>query len=573
VPRGEVGDSEQDPDESFDTEESEAPVTRRRSDLADTESFAGVDELGPRAHEYGDDSDAALGGVDEAFSAGGGARGGIGGIGQLGDNLATGPVPDLGDAGELELHELDDQGEAEAAVDPNGENARRELFAVEAELNQRWPETKIEPSLARISALVNLLGEPHRGYPILHVAGTNGKGSTTRMIDALLTRMGLRVGRYTSPHLQLVTERIALDGAPIPAAKYVDLYHDIAPYVAMVDGAGQPGTPAMSKFEVLTGMAFAAFADAPVEAAVFEVGMGGTWDATNVADADVAVITPIGIDHVEYLGSDITKIAAEKAGIIKPGSVAVIAEQESEVLRVLTERAIEVDASVARAGSEFGVLEREIAVGGQMLKLQGLGGVYEEIFLPLHGAHQAANAALALAAVEAFFGAGKDRQLVVEAVREAFAEVETPGRLERVRSAPTILLDAAHNPHGARALAKSISEEFAFRRLAAVVGVMAEKDARGILEALEPVISDLVVTRNSSPRAMPLEELNELAISVFGEDRVVAESSLDAAIETAIGLVEQSDDPEEPLAGGGVLITGSVVTVGEARTMFGKDPA
>jgi dihydrofolate synthase/folylpolyglutamate synthase len=573
VPRGEVGDSEEDADESFDTEEYETPVTRRRSELADPESFAGVDELGLRAHEYGDDSDPDLDGADEAFSAGGGARGGIGGIGQLGDNLATGPVPDLAEAGELELHELDDQGEPEPAIDPNGDTALHELFAVEAELNQRWPETKIEPSLTRISALVNLLGEPHRGYPILHVAGTNGKGSTTRMIDALLTRMGLRVGRYTSPHLQLVTERIALDGAPIPPAKYVDLYHDIAPFVAMVDGAGGPGGPAMSKFEVLTGMAFAAFADAPVEAAVLEVGMGGAWDATNVADAEVAVITPIDIDHVEYLGSDITKIAAEKAGIIKPGSVAVIAEQEPEVLRVLTERAIEVDASVARAGSEFGVVEREIAVGGQLLKLQGLGGVYDDIFLPLHGPHQAANAALALAAVEAFFGAGKDRQLVVEAVREAFAEVETPGRMERVRSAPTILLDAAHNPHGARALAKAINEEFAFRRLVAVVAVMAEKDARGILMALEPVISELVVTRNSSPRAMPLEELNELAISVFGEDRVVAESSLDSAIETAIGLVEQSDDPEEPLAGGGVLITGSVFTVGEVRTMFGKDPA
>jgi dihydrofolate synthase / folylpolyglutamate synthase len=324
---------------------------------------------------------------------------------------------------------------------------------------------------------------------------------------------------------------------------------------------------------VLTGMAFAAFADAPVEAAVFEVGMGGTWDATNVADAEIAVITPIAIDHVEYLGSDLAKIAAEKAGIIKQGSVAVLAEQEPEVLNVLVERAIEVDASVARAGSEFGVLEREIAVGGQLLKLQGLGGVYDDIFLPLHGAHQAANAALALASVEAFFGAGKERQLVVEAVREAFAEVETPGRLERVRAAPTVLLDAAHNPHGARALATAVAEEFAFRRLVGVVGVMAEKDARGILEALEPVISDVVVTRNSSPRAMSLEELNHLAISVFGEDRVVAESSLETAIEMAIGLVEQSDDPEEPLAGGGVLITGSVFTAGEARTMFGKEPA
>ncbi|WP_410649059.1 bifunctional tetrahydrofolate synthase/dihydrofolate synthase [Amycolatopsis sp. cmx-4-54] len=546
---------------------------RESPDLADLDSFAGVDELGARAHDPSDDTDPDLDAPDAAYQAGGGSRGGIGGIGQLGDNLALGPVPDLVAPEDVELHELDDQGDEFAPADPNGQQARRELLAVEAELNQRWPETKIEPSLARIAALVNLMGEPHRGYPVLHVAGTNGKGSTTRMIDALLTRMGLRVGRYTSPHLQLVTERIALDGAPISAAAYVDLYRDVAPYVTMVDNAGGPDSVPMSKFEVLTGMAFAAFADAPVEAAVVETGLGGSWDATNVADGDVAVITPIGVDHVEYFGGSPAKAAVEKAGIIKPGSVAVIAEQDPDVQKILLERAVEVDASVARAGSEFGVLEREIAVGGQMLKLQGLGGVYDEVFLPLHGAHQASNAALALAAVEAFFGAGKERQLVIEAVREAFAEVETPGRLERVRAAPTVLLDAAHNPHGAKALATTVAEEFAFRRLVAVVGVMAEKDARGILDALEPVVSEIVVTKNSSPRAMPLDELNDIAISIFGEDRVVAEAGLDAAIETAIGLVEQSDDPEEPLAGGGVLVTGSVVTAGEARTLFGKEPA
>ncbi|MEV6906581.1 folylpolyglutamate synthase/dihydrofolate synthase family protein [Amycolatopsis sp. NPDC051071] len=558
MPRGEGRDSE---------EFAESP------DLADLDSFAGVDELGARAHDPSDDTDPDLDAPDAAYQAGGGSRAGIGGVGQLGDNLAHGPVPDLHVPEDVELHELDDQGDELTPADPDGQQARRELLAVEAELNLRWPETKIEPSLTRIAALVNLMGEPHRGYPVLHVAGTNGKGSTVRMIDALLTRMGLRVGRYTSPHLQLVTERIALDGAPISAAAYVDLYRDVAPYVTMVDNAGGPDAVPMSKFEVLTGMAFAAFADAPVEAAVVETGLGGSWDATNVADGDVAVITPIGVDHVEYFGGDPAKAAVEKSGIIKPGSVAVIAEQDPEVQKILLDRAVEVDASVARAGSEFGVLEREIAVGGQMLKLQGLGGVYDQIFLPLHGAHQAANAALALAAVEAFFGAGKDKQLVIEAVREAFAEVETPGRLERVRAAPTVLLDAAHNPHGAKALATTVAEEFAFRRLVAVAGVMADKDARGILDALEPVVSEIVVTKNSSPRAMPLDELNEIAISIFGEDRVFAEPSLDSAIETAIGLVEQSDDPEEPLAGGGVLVTGSVVTVGEARTMFGKEPA
>ncbi|MCG3752350.1 folylpolyglutamate synthase/dihydrofolate synthase family protein [Amycolatopsis sp. Poz14] len=555
----------------------EEPEETRRPDLADPDSFAGVDELGALAHsddedDPGNELEPDLDAPDAAYTVGGGSRGGIGGIGQLGDNLALGPVPDLSVEEGTELHELDDEGAPAEFGDENGPEARRDLMAAEAELNQRWPETKLEPSLARIQALMTLLGEPNHGYPVVHVAGTNGKGSVARMVDSLLTRMGLRSGRYTSPHLQLVTERIALDGRPISAARYAELYQDIAPYVAMVDGASEDGVP-MSKFEVLTGMAFAAFSDAPVEAAVLEAGMGGAWDATNVADAQVAVITPIGLDHTEYLGPTAVDAAAEKAGIIKPGSVAVIGEQDPEVLNVLLKRTVEVDAAVARAGSEFGVLEREVAVGGQMLKLQGLGGVYDEIFLPLHGAHQAANAALALAAVEAFFGAGKDKQLVVEAVREAFAEVENPGRLERVRAAPAVLVDAAHNPMGARALATTITDEFNFRRLVAVVGVLSDKDARGILDALEPVVSDVVVTRSSSPRSLPVEDLAELAASIFGEDRVLAEPDLETAIETAIGLVEQNDDPEEPLAGGGVLVTGSVVTAGDARTLFGKEPA
>lgn len=481
-----------------------------------------------------------------------------------GDNYVAGPLadgePDPDEEPVPEDHELESR-------------AFAELLEVEALLNQRWGETKIAPSLDRISLLLNLIGEPQKTYPILQVAGTNGKGSTARMIDALLTRMGLRVGRYTSPHLQVVTERIAVDGSPIKASKYVEMYADLEPFIAMVDRAAEDDAPLMTKFEVLTAMAFAAFADAPVEVAVLEVGMGGSWDATNVADAQIAAITPVSVDHTDYLGTELTAIAREKAGIIKPGSVAVIAEQEPDVLRTILERAVEVDAAVARAGQEFGVLEREVAVGGQRLKLQGLGGVYDDVYLPLHGEHQARNAALALAAVEAFFGAGKDRQLVIEAVREAFAGLEVPARMEHVRAAPTVLLDAAHNPHGARALASTLDTEFAFRRLVAVIGVMDDKDARGILDALEPVVSDVVVTRNSSPRSLDPATLAELAIAVFGEERVVVEPRLDTAIETAVALAEESHDPEEPISGGGVLITGSVVTAGEARALFGKEPA
>ncbi|WP_132878851.1 bifunctional tetrahydrofolate synthase/dihydrofolate synthase [Tamaricihabitans halophyticus] len=445
-----------------------------------------------------------------------------------------------------------------------------ELRAVEAELNTRWPETKIAPSTDRIAALLSMLGDPHHSLHTVHIGGTNGKTSVARMVDALLTRLGLRVGRYVSPHLQLATERISIDGAPISADGYVEAFRDVGPYVSMVDGRSDV---AMTKFEVLTGMAFAAFADAPVEAAVLEVGMGGTWDATNVADAQVAVIGPIGLDHVEHLGNDLAGIAKEKAGIIKPGSVALLAEQEPEVMRVLLERCVEVDATVARQGQEFGVLQREVAVGGQRLKLQGLGGVYDEIFLPLHGAHQADNAVRALAAAEAFFGAGSDKRLNQEAVAEAFAEVRTPGRMERVRSAPTVFVDAAHNPHGARALAATITEEFAFRRLNGVLAVLEDKDVSGILAELEPVLSEVVITRNSSPRCMDVDELAGLATQVFGEERVVVEPTMDDAVTRAIQLAEEMQDPEEPLAGSGVLITGSVVTAGEARALFGKEPA
>ncbi|TDD04647.1 bifunctional folylpolyglutamate synthase/dihydrofolate synthase [Saccharopolyspora terrae] len=448
--------------------------------------------------------------------------------------------------------------------------ALHELRVVEAELNERWPETKIEPSLDRIRALTDLLAEPQRSYPVVHIAGTNGKSSTTRIVDALLTGLELRTGRYTSPHLQLATERIGVDGAPISPAGYVEAYRDVAPYVSIVDSQSDVK---MSKFEVLTGMAFAAFADAPVDAGVIEVGLGGSWDATNVADAKVAVICPVALDHAEYLGTDLAGIAREKAGIIKPESIVVLASQPAEAQQEIMNRIAEVDATVAREGQEFGVLERTVAVGGQLLKLQGLGGVYDEIFLPLHGEHQARNAALGLAAVEAFFGAGAERQLDVERIRSAFASVIVPGRLERVRAAPTVLVDAAHNPHGTRALADALSSEFSFRKLVAVVGVLGDKDARGILAELEPVVEELVLTRNSSPRSLDPDELAGIALDIFGQDRIMVEPRLDNAVEQAIQLAEETDDPGESVSGGGVVITGSVVTAGEARALFGKEPA
>ena len=441
-----------------------------------------------------------------------------------------------------------------------------EFLAADAELDRRAPETVIEPSLERIAALVDVLGDPQRGYPVVHITGTNGKTSTSRMIDALLTEIGLRTGRYTSPHLQRATERINIDNRPISPERYVTLYRDVLPFVEMVDA--KLGT--LSKFEVITAMAFAAFADAPVEAAILEVGLGGAWDATNVADGNVAVITPIGLDHMEFLGDDVLGIAREKAGIIKPGAVAVLAAQDKDVAEVLLERCVEVDAQVAREGAEFGVREREIAVGGQRLTLQGLSGTYDDIFLPLHGEHQASNAALALAAAEALVGAGPRQPLDPDVVRAAFAGVASPGRLERVAAGeggPTVLIDSAHNPAGARSLATALTTDFRFARLVGVLGVMRDKDVRGILDELEPVLHEVVVTANSSPRAMDPDELGAVAAEVFGSDRVSVEPVLAEAVEQAGELAEEGGE-----SGVGVVVTGSVVTAGEVRAMFGKEP-
>lgn len=454
------------------------------------------------------------------------------------------------------------------------------LLQVEHLLDQRWPETKLEPSTARISALMELLGSPQLSYPSIHIAGTNGKTSVARIVDALLSAFSRRTGRTTSPHLQSAVERIAIDNQPISPARYVEVYREIEPFVQMIDQQSEAGGgPAMSKFEVVTAMAFAAFADAPVDVAVVEVGMGGRWDATNVVDAPVAVITPIGIDHAEYLGHTIADIAAEKAGIIGAprgelvpvDTVAVIGRQAPEAMEVLMAQALRSDAAVAREDSEFAVLSRQVAVGGQVLELQGLGGTYSQIFLPLHGEHQAHNAVVALAAVEAFFGAGADRQLDIDTVRAGFAAAASPGRLERMRSAPTVFVDAAHNPAGAAALASALESEFDFRFLVGVLSVMGDKDVTGILTALEPVFDQVVVTHNGSPRALEVDALAVRADEIFGPDRVVRAETLPDAIETATAILEDSA-ADDGFSGAGIVITGSVVTAGAARTLFGKDP-
>jgi len=419
--------------------------------------------------------------------------------------------------------------------------------------------TRMVFDLGKIRDLMDVLGSPQRAYPAIHLTGTNGKTSTARMIDALLRAHGLHTGRYTSPHLETVRERISLDGEPISEERLVAAYQEVAPLAELIDTRhSEP----LTYFDMTTAMAYAAFADAPVDIAVVEVGLGGEDDATNVIEAGVAVMTPIGLDHTEWLGDTIEDIAWAKAGIIHKGATVITAVQTEEAMRPILERSAEMGATVAREGGEFGVIERAQAVGGQVLRLQGLHAIYDEIFLPLFGAHQAQNAALALAAVEAFLGDQVRPELVVE----GFAQVDSPGRLERVRSAPTILLDGAHNPHGMAATVSALEEEFRFRHLVAVVAVLGDKDVSGLLDLLEPVAARIVVTQNSSPRSMPLNELAQLAIDIFGEDRVTVADTMPDAIEEAVVLAEE--DASGELSGVGVLITGSVVTVADARKLL-----
>ncbi len=501
-----------------------------------------------------------------------------------------------------------------------------ELREAEAEILARRPEHAIDPTLDRMAALVSVLGDPQRSYPVIHVTGTNGKTSTARMIESLLRARGLRTGLFTSPHLSSIRERITVDGQPVPAEAFVAAYEELAPYLALVDGQ-QDGQ--LSFFEVLTGMAFAMFADVPVDVAVIEVGLGGTWDATNIADGAVAVVTPVSLDHTAYLGGTVEEIAADKAGIIKPGAVAVLAQQPLPAAEALLRRVVTVGASVVREGLEFGVLNRDLAVGGQRLDLRGLRGDYTDILLPLFGAYQASNAAVALAAVEAFAAgtplAGQSAEheadradetagwpaddddspspaaadelddgtpgaaparpaaddddrdapagaLGQDLVREGFAQVTSPGRLEVVRRSPVVILDSAHNPAGMEAAMEALTEAFTFASVIGVLAVSADKDVPGILDQMEPVISELVVTRNSSDRSMDPDKLEELAASVFGAERVHGAPRLDDALEMAVGLADDASG-EEGLALTGVLVTGSVVTAGDARLLLAPDRA
>ncbi len=467
-------------------------------------------------------------------------------------------------------------GQARTAEQIEVQKRLREVYQA---ILTRAPEHDLVPSLDRIAAVCRLLGDPQKAFEAVHVSGTNGKSSTTRMIERLLREHGLRTGRFVSPHLNDVRERIAVNGEMLEPERFIEVYDELVPYLDLVDQqSATTGGPKLSFFEVLVAMAYAAFADTPVDVGVVEVGMGGSWDATNVLDGKVAVITPIGLDHERFLGHDLTSIATEKAVIIKPGAIVVLAQQPEEAAQVLLARAVEVGATVLRQGYEFGLIGREVAVGGQVLTLQGNGQVYEDIFLPLHGVHQAYNAAAALAAVEALLissggfqsteaaaGSQSSGGLDLDVVRAAFADVDSPGRMEVVRRSPTVLIDAAHNPAGAATLAGSLEEAFGFNTLIGLVAVLQDKDADGILGELEPVLEEVAITRTSSPRSMDPTDLGEIAIDIFGEDRVKIFDRLDDALDYAMGRAEEGGQ-----IGGGVLATGSITMAADVRLLLGR---
>lgn len=488
-----------------------------------------------------------------------------------------------------------DGADAQRAAQEHGAEARaREIYR---EILRRTPEHDFDPTIERVARLTDVLGTPQQMFRAVHVTGTNGKTSTVRMIDALLRELGTRTGRFTSPHLASVRERIAIDGEPLTPAQWVRAWEDVEPQVAMVDAelvaSGKYGAGGeLSFFEVLTGMALGAFADAPVDVAVLEVGMGGTWDSTNVVDAEVAVLTPISHDHERWLGHTLPEIAAVKSGIIKPGATAVVAHQDPDVLEVIAARCeavgarlvVEIEtfdadddgglaeldaeamlASLPSTTTPIALLSRAVAVGGQLVSMRGIGAVYEDVFLPLHGAHQAHNALLALAAVEAFLGGVA---LPADVVEAAFASVTSPARMELVRNSPTILIDAAHNVAGVHAAIETIEEAFAFERLVGVFGVMADKDVEGMLVELEPVLAELVVSRSTSLRSMDVEDLAELARDVFGEDRVHVADRLDEAVALAVELAET--DAYGVGVGAGVIALGSVVLAAEVRTLVAR---
>ena len=453
-------------------------------------------------------------------------------------------------------------------------------------LLSRAPENKMEPRMQPMRDIMALLGDPHTSAPVIHLTGTNGKTTTARIIEQVLIAHGLRTGRYTSPHLTKVTERITIDGQPVDDETFVRIFNEIAPLIEIIDANLEAaGEQKLTYFETVTALGLAVFADAPVDVMVLEVGLGGITDATNVADAQVSVITPIAVDHADLLGDTPGEIAVEKSGIIKADGFLVSAAQEPEAAQVLLEAARAQHVNFKFENVEFGVTNRSVAVGGQQVSIQGLAAEYNDMFLPLHGAHQVQNLAVAIAALEAFMGAG-EQPLSQKILQDGLAQVTSPGRLELLRTNPSLVIDAAHNPHGIEATSAAMRETFNFSALGLVVGILDDKDALGVLNALFDHFGDdvqhLAITKSNSPRAISPEELTEIALDAgWDEDAIFTTDSVVDAISWAVRGVREIDaqiqDAGRTLTAGtggaGVLVTGSITLVGQVRDLLGAESA
>lgn len=455
---------------------------------------------------------------------------------------------------------------------PNCNNER--IVDIERNIMSRAPEhNKTNLDLDRMRLILDILGHPEQSMRVIHITGTNGKGSTARMAESICRAYGLRTGLYTSPHLERVNERIMIDGQEISDDQFVDVWDQMKDIIDMVDARMEAdGKPKMSFFEVLTAMAIWAFADAPVDVAVMEVGMGGEWDATNVMNADAAIIGPVDMDHMQWLGNTVEEIARTKAGIIKPNCTVILGPQphETKVLPIIKEVAERNHATLLRDSSygdgELEVVSRTPAVGGQVVTLRTPLGTYEDVPVDKFGKHQAHNALAALAAAEVVLPVSG--ALDGDLVAEALSQVKVPGRIEQVRTSPTIIIDGGHNVNAAESLRETIEENYHFEQLIGVVAMMADKQVEEYLGVLEPILTKIIVTRNSwRDRVMDPEELEKIAVGVFGEDRVIRVDELPDAIQTAVDLVDEDDELGVGY-GHGVLICGSFVTAGDARTML-----
>jgi len=425
---------------------------------------------------------------------------------------------------------------------------------IESSLMARVPENKIRPRLEPTRRAVELLGDPQKMYRVVHITGTNGKTTTTRIVERILREFGLRTGRFTSPHLIELNERIAIDGESIEIERMYSVFMDIEPILEIVDqeliGSGESR---LTFFEALAVLGFACFADAPVDVLVLEVGMGGEWDSTNVADGDIAVFTPIDLDHVERLGNSIEEIATTKSGIIKPISAVVTSRQKPEALAVLKAKAESIGQSFDAYGDQFSLTKVSESPSGITFSMKSIAAEYDDLFIPLHGEYQAENAALAIAAVEQFMGSAT-QQLPDHILRSALADVSSPGRLQVISKQPTILLDAAHNPHGAKSLAEALVSSFQSPPAVGVISILGDKDARGVLIALEPVLDEIILTKSTSTRATALTDLVPLAEEIFGSDRVGEADNAKAAID----LAKTKLSPD-----GIVVVSGSITLIGD----------